>query len=160
MPQLRKTSWLSILVVVLALIVGISLSTDAQQTIEGGGSGGAGATGATGATGAVGAVGATGATGAAGPAARFLANACTGTATSSQTLFILFYAPGACSTTSEGPGAFWLVPGAGTIANFRVRANVAGVNASSGLVTVRLNGADTTVACTVGTGTTCTSVNT
>lgn len=88
-----------------------------------------------------------------------VSTSCTGTATSSATLFVVLSAPGACTNTTEtiAAGAFILAQHAGALANLRVLAT-AGSNAMSGIVTLRINGVDTTVTCTVGTGTTCTDL--
>lgn len=80
---------------------------------------------------------------------------CSGTATSTATLF-LFEAGAttvACTDTTENlsiPAAT-----AGTIRNLRVKSGTAGFAAGSGVMTLRKNGVDTAVTCTVGTGTTC-----
>jgi len=80
---------------------------------------------------------------------------CTGTASAAATLFITQYGTAACTNTTESFNQQILAPSAGTLRNLQVRCGTAGVNASSGVVTGRINGANTTVTCTVGTGTTC-----
>jgi hypothetical protein len=81
---------------------------------------------------------------------------CTGTATSSATLGL--YALGentvtTCTSTTTNLG----VPArkSGNITGLNVTASHAGVNSSSGVFTVLVNGVASTVTCTVGTGTNC-----
>lgn len=80
---------------------------------------------------------------------------CTGVATSSATLFVSV-GSGPCTNTAEtiAAGAFRLVEHAGNLANLRAF-GTAGFAAGSGVITLRINGVDTTVTCTIGTGTTC-----
>src|SRR3990170_4606395 len=80
---------------------------------------------------------------------------CSGTATSSQTLFIVLWSSGACTTTAEGVTTELLVSSAGKLRNLRVKSGTAGFAAGSGAVTLRINAAPSAVTCTVGTGTTC-----
>lgn len=80
---------------------------------------------------------------------------CSGTATSSVTLFITLWASGACTNTTEGVSQQLLMTTGGTIQNLRVVAGTAGFAAGSGVVTIRDNAANTTLTCTVGTGTSC-----
>jgi hypothetical protein len=80
---------------------------------------------------------------------------CSGTATSTATLF-LFDAGAttvACTDTTELLSI--PVASAGTIRNLRVKSGTAGFAAGSGVMTLRKNAVDTTITCTVGTGTTC-----
>lgn len=74
---------------------------------------------------------------------------CTGTATAASTLSL---SGGACTNTL---GILFPVSSSATIANLRCKSQGAGVNASSGAVTVRKNGVAQTTTCTIGTGTTC-----
>lgn len=85
---------------------------------------------------------------------------CTGTASNSTTLIVLQVLPGACTNTTEtiAVGAFLLAQHAGNLANLRVLAT-AGSDALSGIITLRINGVDSTVTCTVGTGTSCTDLS-
>lgn len=80
---------------------------------------------------------------------------CTGTATSSSTIILPSAASAmACTTTTTNVK----IPiGAGhVLKNLMVHASHAGVNSSSGVVTVERNSAvSTTLTCTIGTGTTC-----
>jgi hypothetical protein len=82
---------------------------------------------------------------------------CTGTATSSSTLGLYGTGPNevltTCTSTTIGTGV--LQTKAGKILSLGVIASHAGVNASSGVVTVLKNGSPTTLTCTVGTGTSC-----
>lgn len=83
---------------------------------------------------------------------------CTGVATSSATMYVRFYGSNACTNTTEtiAAGAEILTEHAGFIQNLRVKSNAAGFAAGSGVFTIGVNGTgDTTVTCTVGTGTTC-----
>ena len=85
-----------------------------------------------------------------------LEGACTGAATASQTLGLYGlgqWAAQACTQTAVDLGR--VLTQDGTIRYLGVSVSVAGTNASSGVFTVRKNGSDTTVTCTVGTGTTC-----
>jgi hypothetical protein len=80
---------------------------------------------------------------------------CSGTATSTATLFP-FNGGGsiiACTDTTELLSI--PVATAGTIRNLRVKAGTAGFAAGSGVMTLRKNAVDTTITCTIGTGTTC-----
>lgn len=74
---------------------------------------------------------------------------CTGTATAATTLSL---SGGPCTNTS---GVMFPVSSAATMANLRCKSQSAGVNASSGAVTVRKNGVAQTTTCTIGAGTTC-----
>ena len=82
---------------------------------------------------------------------------CTGTATSSSTLGLYGTGPNVttttCTSTTIGSGI--VVSGSRTLQNLIVTASHAGVNASSGVVTVLRNGIATTLTCTIGTGTSC-----
>jgi len=81
--------------------------------------------------------------------------ACSGTASSANTL-LMQWAGGACtssSTAGELPSA-----SAGTIKNLRVRCGTGGSTAGSGIFTIKKNNAASTVTCTTGTGTTCNDV--
>ena len=82
---------------------------------------------------------------------------CTGTATSSSTLGLFGSGPNetltTCTSTTIGSGL--VMQNAGKLINLIVTATHAGVNASSGVVTVLKNGATQTMTCTIGTGTTC-----
>lgn len=81
---------------------------------------------------------------------------CTGTATSSTTLFTAGGgAITACTDTTEGADSKLLASSAGQIRNLRVFAGTGGFSASSGVVTVRINGSNSALTCTIGTGTTC-----
>lgn len=85
-----------------------------------------------------------------------LAFGCNGVATSSQTLFL--DGPGAASyacTNTGGTVQQEVLPSAGTLLNLRVRCQVAGKVAGSGVFTLRKTSGDTTLTCTIGTGTTC-----
>jgi len=83
--------------------------------------------------------------------------ACTGVVTASSTLGL--YGTGAnvvattCTSTIIGTGS--VISGSRTLQNLLVTATAAGVNASSGIVTVLKNGGATTITCTIGTGTSC-----
>lgn len=83
--------------------------------------------------------------------------ACTGTATSSSTLGLYGTGPNetttTCTSTTIGSGIVMTKPY--TIYELLVTATHAGVNASSGAVTVLKNGVAQTMVCTVGTGTAC-----
>lgn len=73
---------------------------------------------------------------------------CTGTATANTTLVLA----GAACTATTG----YLIPmNAGTVKNLFCKSVNAGVNASSGLVTVRKNVVNQALTCTIGTGTSC-----
>jgi len=79
----------------------------------------------------------------------------TGVCTSSQTLF-LFPAGQIAATTCTGTTESQLtgtgvVTRTGTLANLRCKSTAGGFNASSGVVTVRKNGANTTTTATFGT---------
>ena len=86
-----------------------------------------------------------------------LKGTCTGTATSSSTLGLYGTGPNetatACTSTTIGSGL--QISGARTLQNLIVTATHAGVNGSSGVVTVLRNGGATTITCTIGTGTRC-----
>lgn len=85
--------------------------------------------------------------------------ACTGTATSSSTLGLYGTGPNVtattCTSTTVGSGI--VMQKAGTLVELIASASHAGVNASSGVVTVLKNGVPTSMTCTIGTGTSCTS---
>lgn len=74
---------------------------------------------------------------------------CTGTFGASNTFTPFWGVVCATSVGNQIPVA------AGTFKNLFCHANTGGVNASSGVVTVRKNGVATAVTCTFGTGTTC-----
>ena len=82
---------------------------------------------------------------------------CTGTATSSSTLGLYGIGPNetltTCTSTTIGCGI--PMTQARTVSTLQVTATHAGVNASSGVVTVLKNGSATTIRCTIGTGTSC-----
>lgn len=80
---------------------------------------------------------------------------CNGTATANTTLFLNTISTGALTCTDTGALGYVPAPSAGTINNLRCFANHAGVNASSGAVTVRKNGTPQTLTCTIGTGAAC-----
>jgi hypothetical protein len=85
-----------------------------------------------------------------------LEGACTGAATASQTLGLYGlgqWAAQACTQTAYDLGRVVSQPG--TIRYLGVAVTVAGTTASSGVFTVRKNGSDTTVTCTVGTALYC-----
>ena len=84
---------------------------------------------------------------------------CSGTATSSTTLFVTVWNSGACTDNSEGVNNQILAPSVRTLRNLRVKAGTTGSAAGSGAFTLRINGSNTTVTCTVGnSGTTCSDV--
>lgn len=87
-----------------------------------------------------------------------LRGACTGVVTASQTTMGL-YGTGANVTattcTQTTPGAGVPMRGARNVFWLDVTSTAAGVNASSGVVTVLKNGVATTITCTIGTGTSC-----
>jgi hypothetical protein len=82
---------------------------------------------------------------------------CTGVATASSTLGL--YNTGSnvtistCTSATIGLGI--PVSGARTLQNLVVTASAAGINASSGVVTVLVDGAATGITCTIGTATSC-----
>jgi hypothetical protein len=78
--------------------------------------------------------------------------ACSGTATAASTLAIQ-WTGGAC--TSSAQKALVPLTNPGTLSNFRVKCGTAGVNASSGVFTLRVNTVSSALTCTVGTGTSC-----
>ena len=78
-----------------------------------------------------------------------------GVCTSSSTLYITQWPSGACTNTTESVAQELLASSAGSLRNLRVKAGAAGVNGSSGVITLRVNGSPTGVTCTIGTGTTC-----
>ena len=85
-----------------------------------------------------------------------LEGACTGVASASTTLGLYGlgqWAAQACNQAVYDLGR--TVTQDGTIRYLGVSVSVAGTTASSGVFTVRKNGSDTTITCTVGTGTTC-----
>ncbi len=86
-----------------------------------------------------------------------VAGICTGTATSSSTLGLYGTGPNetttTCTSTTLGSGIPMTY--SGTLGYLYANATHAGVNASSGVVTVLKNGATTTITCTIGTGTFC-----
>lgn len=83
---------------------------------------------------------------------------CTGTATSSTTLYVKLYGSACTNTTNTIAGLTrLLVQRNGTIKNLRVLSGTAGTAANSGIVTIALaSTGNTVVTCTVGTGTSCT----
>lgn len=83
---------------------------------------------------------------------------CSGTATSNTTLYIATNPPGACTTTTQDMRVFMVSASGGVMRNLRVTAAHAGVNASSGQVTVVASGIANILTCTVGTGTSCTDL--
>jgi len=82
---------------------------------------------------------------------------CTGTATANTTLGLYGSGPNVTLTTctSATIGSGITIGGPHTLQHLFVTATHAGVNASSGLVTVLQNGVATTITCTVGTATSC-----
>jgi hypothetical protein len=82
---------------------------------------------------------------------------CTGVGTASSTLGLYGTGPNVtlttCTSTTIGGGT--VQNKAGKLLGLSVTATAAGVNASSGVVTVLINGAASTMTCTIGTGTTC-----
>jgi hypothetical protein len=79
--------------------------------------------------------------------------ACTGTATASTTISLAGGAP--CTTTS----AFqYPASSSGVMRNLSCTSQTGGVNASSGLVHIRLNGVNSSLQCSFGTGRSCTDV--
>lgn len=82
---------------------------------------------------------------------------CTGVATASQTLFPFGggqnISTTTCTNTTAGTGT--VIQGARTLRYMFVTAGSAGVNASSGVFTVVVNGSTNAATCTVGTGTSC-----
>ena len=89
-------------------------------------------------------------------AANLVAGACTGTATSSSTLGLYGTGPNITATTcTAAVGAGIVQTKSRTLNNLNVTASHAGVNASSGVVTVLKNGGATALTCTIGTGTSC-----
>lgn len=83
--------------------------------------------------------------------------ACTGVSTASSTLGLYGTGPNVTSTTctSTTIGTGITMQTAGTIRALAVSATAAGVNASSGVVTLLKNGVAQTLTCTVGTSTSC-----
>lgn len=80
---------------------------------------------------------------------------CSGTATSSSTLFIAVTPPGACTLSSLGVQSI-TVPTNGTVRNLRVTAGTGGTGASSGVVSIGIVGNGLSgITCTIGTATTC-----
>jgi hypothetical protein len=86
-----------------------------------------------------------------------LTGACTGTATSSSTLGLYGTGPNVtastCTSTNIGTGT--VMTTVRTLQGLVVNASHAGVNASSGVVTVLKNGSATAITCTIGTATFC-----
>jgi hypothetical protein len=85
-----------------------------------------------------------------------LQGSCSGTATSSSTLGLYGLGQQAaltCTSTTVSLGQTMTT--SGTLEGIIVTATHAGVNASSGVVTVLKNGSATTITCTIGTGTSC-----
>lgn len=82
---------------------------------------------------------------------------CSGTATSSTTLFLqnMLGATGVPNCTNTTASVVFVSPSAGNILGLYVTATAGGVSASSGVVTVFKNGSSTAVTCTVGTATSC-----
>ncbi len=86
---------------------------------------------------------------------------CSGAATASSTLHITLWPSAACTNVAEGATQQLLVSSAGRLRNLRALAGTAGVAAGSGIITLRINGANSIVTCTIGVGTTCSdTVNT
>jgi len=83
--------------------------------------------------------------------------ACTGVATASQTLGLFGTGPNVtlttCTSTTIGSGL--VMNSAGTLRALFITSTAAGVNASSGVVTILKNGATQAMTCTIGTGTSC-----
>jgi hypothetical protein len=86
-----------------------------------------------------------------------LLGSCTGVATASSTLGLYGTGPNetltTCTSTTIGSGV--VISQARTLGPLRVTVTAAGVNASSGVVTVLKNGGATTITCTLGTATSC-----
>lgn len=81
---------------------------------------------------------------------------CTGTATSSVTLFLPGFGDSTadtCTITASTVG--FKVPAAGKILGLFATAGTAGFAAGSGVITIVKNGTNQTMTCTIGTGTTC-----
>lgn len=86
---------------------------------------------------------------------------CTGIGTAASTLALRISGtsttgtgiPSTCTSTTLDAGI--AVAGARSLGGLMVTSTAAGVNASSGVVTVLRNGAGTTITCTIGTGTSC-----
>lgn len=78
---------------------------------------------------------------------------CTGTATASSTLTINNAGVTTCTTAGANPTSRSAV--AGTLSNLQVSCGTGGVNSSSGVFTVIANASGTSIACTIGTATSC-----
>lgn len=82
---------------------------------------------------------------------------CTGVGTAASTLGLYNTGPNVtattCTSTNIGTGV--AVSGSRTLQNLIVTATAAGTNASSGVVTVLVDGSASTITCTIGTGTSC-----
>ena len=89
--------------------------------------------------------------------ANSLRGACTGVATASSTLGLYGTGPNVTlsTCTSAAIGTGQVMNGIRTLQGLVASASAAGVNASSGVVTVLKNGVATTITCTIGTGTSC-----
>lgn len=88
---------------------------------------------------------------AANSAAQTFSWSCNGTATSSSTLFLNTISTGALTCTDTGALGFIPAGSPGLINNLNCATNHPGVNASSGVVTVRKNGVTQALTCTLGT---------
>jgi hypothetical protein len=88
---------------------------------------------------------------------RNLSGICTGVASSSSTLGLYGTGPNqtttTCTSTVIGTGT--PVQSTGTLGFLTATASAGGVNASSGVVTVLVNGSPSTITCTLGTSTNC-----
>lgn len=82
---------------------------------------------------------------------------CTGTATSSATLFLQspFGLAALPNCTNATANIVWMAPASGSIQGMFLSATHAGVSASSGVVTLFKNGSSTAATCTFGTTTRC-----
>jgi hypothetical protein len=88
---------------------------------------------------------------------RSMRGICTCTATSSSAMGLYGTGPNETLTTRVGITIGGGIPmtQARTVSTLQVTATHAGVNVSSGVVTVLKNGSTTTITCTIGTGTSC-----
>jgi hypothetical protein len=86
-----------------------------------------------------------------------LKGTCTGVGTAASTLGLYGTGPNVTLTTctSAAIGTGMAMSGPRTLLGLFVTATAAGTNAASGVVTVLVNGAASTITCTIGTGTSC-----
>ena len=82
---------------------------------------------------------------------------CTGVGTAASTLGLYGTGPNVTLTTctSAAIGTGITISGSRTLQNLKATATAAGTNASSGVVTVLVDGAGSAITCTIGTGTSC-----